>query len=114
MNNKIADDKEEFHYEGGLKEFITYLNKDKQPLHSDIIYISDSSKDDDGADVYCDIAMQYNQGFQTNILSYANTINTVEGGVHLTGFKSALTRVFNSYIENYMEKKYKAETARLL
>jgi DNA gyrase subunit B len=53
--------------------------------------------------------MQYNQGFQTNILSYANTINTVEGGVHLTGFKSALTRVFNSYIENYMEKKYKGQ-----
>jgi len=109
LNNKITGDKEEFHYEGGLKEFITYLNKDKQPLHSDIIYISDSSKDDDGADVYCDIAMQYNQGFQTNILSYANTINTIEGGVHLTGFKSALTRVFNSYIENYMEKKYKGQ-----
>ena len=109
LNNKITGDKEEFHYEGGLKEFITYLNKDKQPLHSDIIYISDSSKDDNGADVYCDIAMQYNQGFQTNILSYANTINTVEGGVHLTGFKSALTRVFNSYIENYMEKKYKGQ-----
>jgi DNA gyrase subunit B len=107
--NKITDDKEEFHYEGGIKEFITYLNKSKQPLHNDIIYISDSSKDDDGADVFCDIAMQYNQGFQTNILSYANTINTIEGGVHLTGFKSALTRVFNSYIENYMEKKYKGQ-----
>ena len=109
LNNKITDDKEEFHYEGGLKEFITYLNKDKQPLHSEIIYISDISKDDDDADVYCDIAMQYNQGFQTNILSYANTINTIEGGVHLTGFKSALTRVFNSYIENFMEKKYKGQ-----
>jgi DNA gyrase subunit B len=109
LNNKITDDVEEFHFEGGIKEFITYLNKSKQPLHNDIIYISDSSKDDDGADVYCDIAMQYNQGFQTNILSYANTINTIEGGVHLTGFKSALTRVFNSYIENYMEKKYKGQ-----
>jgi len=109
LNNKITDDKEEFHYEGGLKEFITYLNKDKQPLHSEIIYISDISKDDDDADVYCDIAMQYNQGFQTTILSYANTINTIEGGVHLTGFKSALTRVFNSYIENFMEKKYKGQ-----
>jgi DNA gyrase subunit B len=55
----------------------------------------------------CEIAAQYNQGYQTNILSYANTINTIEGGTHLTGFKSALTRGFNSYIENYMEKKYK-------
>jgi DNA gyrase subunit B len=109
LHNKLTDEIEEFHYEGGIKEFVAYINKDKQPLHNDIIYISDISKDDDGADVYCDIAMQYNHGFQTNILSYANTINTVEGGVHLTGFKSALTRVFNSYIENYMEKKYKGQ-----
>ncbi|MFW9896188.1 MAG: type IIA DNA topoisomerase subunit B, partial [Candidatus Thorarchaeota archaeon] len=109
LYNKITDEIEEFHYEGGINEFITYLNKDKQPLHNDIIYITDTAKDDDGADVYCDVAMQYNQGFQTNILSYANTINTIEGGVHLTGFKSALTRVFNFYIENYMEKKYKGQ-----
>ncbi|MHA2390869.1 MAG: DNA gyrase/topoisomerase IV subunit B [Promethearchaeota archaeon] len=105
--NKISDETEEFHYEGGIKEFIAYLNKDRQPLHNDIIYISDTAKDDDGSDVFCDVAMQYNQGYQTNILSYANTINTIEGGVHLTGFKSALTRGFNSYIENFMEKKYK-------
>ena len=51
--------------------------------------------------------MQYNQGYQENILTYANTIHTSEGGTSLTGFKSALTRVFNSYIENNMEKKYK-------
>ncbi len=107
LNDKITDVKEEFHYEGGLKEFISYLNKDKQPLHNDIIYISDSYKDKDGSVVLCDIAIQYNQGYQTTILSYANTINTIEGGVHLTGFKSALTRAFNSYVENFMEKKYK-------
>ena len=107
IHNKIDDVKEEFHYEGGLKEFISYLNKDKQPLHNDIIDISDSTKDEDGSIVYVELCMQYNQGYQTNILTYANTINTTEGGVHLTGFKSALTRVFNSYIENYMEKKYK-------
>ncbi|MFW9823030.1 MAG: ATP-binding protein, partial [Candidatus Thorarchaeota archaeon] len=109
LHNKITDETEEFHFEGGIKEFITYLNKDKQPLHNDVIYITDTAKDDDGADIYFDVAMQYNQGFQTNILSYANTINTIEGGVHLTGFKSALTRVFNFYIENYMEKKYKGQ-----
>jgi len=107
LNDKITDIKEEFHYEGGLKEFISYLNKDKQPLHNDIIYISDSYKDKDGLVILCDIAIQYNQGYQTTILSYANTINTIEGGVHLTGFKSALTRAFNSYVENFMEKKYK-------
>ncbi len=107
IHDKNTNEKEEFHYEGGLKEFISYLNKDKQPLHNDIIYISDSYKDKDGSVVLCDIAMQYNQGYQTTILSYANTINTIEGGVHLTGFKSALTRAFNSYVENFMEKKYK-------
>ncbi len=107
IHDKFNDEKEEFHYEGGIKEFIAYLNKDKQPLHNDIIFITDSMKDDDGETIYCDLAMQYNQGYQSNILSYANTINTIEGGVHLTGFKSALTRTFNSYIENYMEKKYK-------
>ena len=107
LHNKINDEKEEFYFEGGLKEFISYLNKDKQPLHNDIIYISDSAEDEDGGLIYCDLAMQYNTTYQTNIQTYANTINTIEGGVHLTGFKTALTRTFNSYIENYMEKKYK-------
>ena len=105
--DNFKDEQEEFHYEGGIKEFIAYLNKDRQPLHSDIIYINDSYTADDGSVIMCEIAAQYNHGFQTNILSYANTINTVEGGVHLTGFKSALTRGFNAYIENFMEKKYK-------
>ncbi len=105
--DNFKDEQEEFHYEGGIKEFISYLNKDRQPLHSDIIYINDSYTTDDGSVIMCEIAAQYNQGFQTNILSYANTINTTEGGVHLTGFKSALTRGFNAYIENFMEKKYK-------
>jgi DNA gyrase subunit B len=108
IHNKFNDQKEEFHYEGGIKEFISYLNKDKQPLHKHIIFITDSIKNEDGEEIYCDLAMQYNQGYQTNILTYANTINTIEGGVHLTAFKSALTRTFNSYIENYMEKKYKS------
>ena len=105
--DEFSDEVEEFYYEGGIKEFVAYLNRDKQPLHNDIIYISDSAKDDKGSTVYCEIAMQYNQGYQTNILTYANTINTIEGGTHLTGFKSALTRTFNSYIANNMEKKYK-------
>ncbi|MFX1356167.1 MAG: type IIA DNA topoisomerase subunit B [Promethearchaeota archaeon] len=107
LHDKIADTKEEFYYEGGINEFISYLNKDKQPLHDDVIYITDSYQDEKEHTFYCDVAMQYNQGYQTNILSFANTINTIEGGTHLTGFKSALTRSFNSYIENFMEKKYK-------
>ncbi|MHA1669602.1 MAG: DNA gyrase/topoisomerase IV subunit B [Promethearchaeota archaeon] len=107
LNDKVTDIKEEFFFEGGIQEFIAYLNKDKQPLHNDIIYISDSATDPDGAIVYCDVAMQYNQGYTSNILSYANTINTLEGGVHLTAFKTSLTRTYNSYIDNFMEKKYK-------
>jgi DNA gyrase subunit B len=107
LHDKFNDETEEFHYEGGLKEFVSYLNKDKQPLHNDVIVISDSTTDEEGSTVVCEIAAQYNQGYQSNILSYANTINTIEGGTHLTGFKSALTRGFNSYIENFMEKKYK-------
>ncbi|MFX1275507.1 MAG: DNA topoisomerase (ATP-hydrolyzing) subunit B [Promethearchaeota archaeon] len=106
--DEITEENEEFHYEGGIMEFITYLNKDKQPLHNDIIQFSDSyEEEEDGSVTYLDVAMQYNQGYQSNILSYANTINTIEGGTHLTGFKMALTRTLNAYIENNMEKKYK-------
>ena len=105
--DKKTDEEEEFHYKGGIKEFITYLNKDKQPLHEKIIFISESYDIDKDSKIYVDVAMQYNQGYQTNILAYANTINTVEGGTHLTGFKSAITRTLNAYIEKNMQKKYK-------
>ncbi|MFX1338799.1 MAG: type IIA DNA topoisomerase subunit B [Promethearchaeota archaeon] len=102
-----TEEEEEFYYEGGIKEFITFLNKDKKPLHNEIIFLSDEYTDEDDSKVYVDVALQYNQGYQSNILTYANTINTIEGGTHLTGFKSALTRTFNTYIEKNMEKKYK-------
>ena len=83
--------KEVFHYEGGISEFVTMLNKDKQALHP-VIYMH---KAKDGLDV--EVAMQYNNGFSETIYSYANNINTFEGGTHLTGFQSALTRVINAY-----------------
>ncbi len=105
--NEISEEREIHYYEGGLKEFVLHLNKEKQPLHDEVIYINDEYTDEDKVTTYVEIAMQYNQGFQTNILTYANTINTIEGGTHLTGFKSALTRTFNLYIEKDMEKKYK-------
>jgi DNA gyrase subunit B len=107
IHDKITEEREDFYYEGGIKEFVTYLNKDKQPLHESIIYFEGSYKHEDDSIVLVEIAMQYNQGYQTNILSYANTINTIEGGTHLTGFKSALTRTINAYIEKNMQKKYK-------
>ena len=83
--------KEAFHYEGGISEFVTMLNKDKQALYP-VIYMH---KAKDGLDV--EVAMQYNNGFSETIYSYANNINTFEGGTHLTGFQSALTRVINAY-----------------
>ena len=79
-------------YEGGIREFVTYLNRSKTPVHGDIIYMS-GEKDDSTAE----IAMQYNDSYNELILSFANNINTPEGGMHETGFKAALTRVLNDY-----------------
>ncbi len=83
--------KESFFYEGGICEFVTHLNTNKQTLH-EVIYLS---KLRDGID--CELALQYNDGFSENIFSYANNINTFEGGTHLTGFQTALTRTINAY-----------------
>ncbi|MFO7797610.1 MAG: toprim domain-containing protein, partial [Promethearchaeia archaeon] len=103
--NRITEERQLFHYEGGLKEFISHLNQDKKPLHNQIIHFQDSY-DENGEPIEVEIAMQYTQGYQTNLLTYCNTINTIEGGTHLTGFKSSLTRTINGYIEEYMAKKY--------
>ncbi|TFF96373.1 MAG: DNA topoisomerase (ATP-hydrolyzing) subunit B [Promethearchaeota archaeon] len=105
--DEISEERDEFYFEGGITEFVKFLNQDKKPLHDEIVTISNSFVDKDTEEeIEVEIAMQWNQGYQTNILSYANTINTIEGGQHLTGFKSALTRTMNSYIENDMPKKY--------
>lgn len=91
--------KEVFRYEGGILEFVKHLNANKALVHQDVIYMH---KERDGIDV--EVAMQYNDGFTENIFSYANNINTIEGGTHLTGFQGALTRTLNAY----------AKTANLL
>ncbi|MBI3035135.1 DNA topoisomerase (ATP-hydrolyzing) subunit B [Candidatus Woesearchaeota archaeon] len=83
----------EFQYEGGIISFVEHLNKNKNPLHK-VIYFS---KGKNGVQFEC--ALQYNDGYQENVFSFANTINTYEGGTHLIGFKTALTRVMNNYIE---------------
>ena len=82
-----------FHYEGGIKEFVKHMNQNKEALHKDIIYFEVKKQDICEAE----IAMQYTDRYNEMILSYANNINTVEGGTHLIGFKTALTRVFNDY-----------------
>ena len=81
-----------FYYEGGIKEFVTYLNKGKTPLYPDIIYC-EGMKDN----IYVEVAMQHNDGYTEGSYSFVNNITTPEGGTHLTGFKNALTKTFNSY-----------------
>ncbi|EOB8618580.1 DNA topoisomerase (ATP-hydrolyzing) subunit B [Staphylococcus aureus] len=81
-----------YHYEGGIKSYVELLNENKEPIHDESIYIH-QSKDD----IEVEIAIQYNSGYATNLLTYANNIHTYEGGTHEDGFKRALTRVLNSY-----------------
>ena len=81
-----------FHYEGGIKEFVTYLNKGKTPLYPDIIYC-EGTRDD----VYVEVSMQHNDSYTEGSYSFGNNITTPEGGTHLTGFKNALTKTFNAY-----------------
>ncbi len=84
--------KEVFHYEGGLREFVKFLNNNKDALHEEVIYFEVSKKE-----MELEVAMQYTDRFNEMVLSYANNINTTEGGTHIAGFRSALTRVFNDY-----------------
>ena len=83
---------DEMCYEGGIREFVTFLNKSKDALHSGVIYMSGTR-----GDSYAEVALQYNDGYQENILSFANNLHPPEGGMHETGFKAALTRVLNAY-----------------
>ena len=84
--------KDVLYYEGGIREFVRFLNKHKAPLHEDVIYLSGAK-----GDAIAEIALQYNDGYNENIVSFANDIHTPEGGMHETGFKTALTRVINAY-----------------
>ena len=79
-------------YEGGIREFVRYLNKHKTPIHEEVIYLSGSK-----GDAIAEVALQYNDGYNENMVSFANDIHTPEGGMHETGFKTALTRVINAY-----------------
>ncbi|AEB77196.1 DNA topoisomerase (ATP-hydrolyzing) subunit B [Clostridium botulinum] len=96
----LVDEREEkeqeFHYEGGIKSFVSYLNRNKQTLHEEPIYV-EGNKDD----YLVEVALQYNDTYNDNIFAFANNIDTIEGGTHLAGFKSALTRVLNDYARRY-------------
>ena len=94
LKDERADRKrqEVFHYEGGIREFVKHINLNKETIHQDIVYFELSGKD-----MQVEVAMQYTDRYAELVLCYANNINTTEGGMHLIGFKSALTRVFNDY-----------------
>ena len=81
-----------FHYEGGIKEFVTYLNTSKTPLYEDVLYF-EGKKDE----VYVEVAMQHNDSYTESSYSFVNNINTPEGGTHLAGFRNAITKTFNDY-----------------
>ncbi len=99
--------KHSFQYEGGITSFVEFLNKNKNPLHPVIAF----TKEKDTTEV--DIALQYNDGYNENVFSFVNNINTREGGTHLTGFKTALTRAFNDYGEkNKISEKVTGDDVR--
>ena len=84
--------REQMCYQGGIREYVRFLNKNKTPLHEDVIYLSGAK-----GDAIAEIALQYNEGYNEILVSFANDIHTPEGGMHETGFKTALTRVINAY-----------------
>ncbi|MCF0147853.1 MAG: DNA topoisomerase (ATP-hydrolyzing) subunit B [Clostridium sp.] len=101
LTDKREDDKQEiYHYEGGIKEFVAYLNRNKEVLHQDPIYVEGEK---DG--IIAEISLQYNDGYNENLYSFANNIDTIEGGTHLSGFKTALTRVINDYGKRFNHLK---------
>ncbi|MFH0877056.1 MAG: ATP-binding protein, partial [Candidatus Omnitrophota bacterium] len=90
-----TDKEAEFCFNGGIMQFVQHLNKNKNPLHSKVLFFEKQSEG-----MVLELGMQYNDGYAENIFSFANNINTIEGGTHLSGFKSALTRAINQYVKN--------------
>ncbi len=104
LEDKRTGQKEVYHYEGGIVEFVKYVNSTKKPLHNDVIYITGEKEG-----VYVDVGIQYTDEYTDTILSYVNDINTIEGGTHVSGFKSALTRTLNTYAQKNNLLKSKIE-----
>ena len=92
IDERGSGDRVEFRYEGGIRDFVAYLNENKEPIHRKIVYFEGESKDG-----LAEVSMQWNSSYQESIFSFANNINTTEGGTHLSGFRSALTRTLNDY-----------------
>jgi DNA gyrase subunit B len=91
-----------FHYEGGIKDFVAYINREKDPIHPSIIFL-----ENEGTEGAVEVALQWNSSYNESIFTFANNINTTEGGTHLSGFRSALTRTINDYArqKNHLKEK---------
>lgn len=102
LEDRRSGQEETFYYEGGISSFVEYLNRNKNPLHPDVIFISGNRENID-----VEIAMQYTDSFSETILPFANNIHTVDGGYHVSGFRSALTRTINEYARkfNFLKEK---------
>ena len=95
IDDREADKKDSFVYEGGIKEFVEYLNKNRTPIHEDVVYVEGME-----SDVSIEVAFQYNDGYNATVYSFVNNIITPEGGTHEDGVKLALTRIINTYAKN--------------
>jgi DNA gyrase subunit B len=95
LKDDRSDKKSVFEFAGGVVSFVEYLNKNKNPLHNKVVYFQKTQDD-----IILEVALQYNDGYAETLFSFANNINTIEGGTHLSGFKSAITRAINQYAKN--------------
>ncbi|OGU55827.1 MAG: DNA gyrase subunit B [Ignavibacteria bacterium GWF2_33_9] len=101
LHDEAENKSESFHYEGGLVDFINYIDVSSNK-HTKPISIFGTAANDAGGEVQVEICLQYNDGFSENVISYVNNINTIEGGTHVTGFRTALTRTLNTYASDKM------------
>jgi DNA gyrase subunit B len=97
IDEREGEERHEFHAEGGIRDFVAYVNDSKDPVHKHIVYFEGSSNGDSTDDGTVEVAMQWNTSYVESVFSFANNINTHEGGAHLSGFKAALTRTLNDY-----------------
>lgn len=104
LEDRRTNTNRKFHYEGGIKSFVEYINRNKNPIHKDIMYF-EAEKDN----IVVELAMQYTDAYSENIYTFANNINTQEGGTHLSGLRTALTRAINDYGRKYNYIKEKDE-----
>ena len=117
LKDERNDKEHDFCYQGGIASFVEHLNEKKQALHEEPVFVTDTrelSERGGGSEVTVEIALQYNDSYNESVYSFANNINTVDGGSHLVGFRTALTRTINRYIQNHYKANSKGEKPSLL